>query len=42
VDGETLIHANAYAMAVAHEPIDAALARIEAQGEGPLTRRARL
>ena len=42
VDGATLIHANAHAMAVACEPIDAALARIEAQGEGPLTRRARL
>jgi len=42
VDGTRLIHANAHAMAVACEPIDAALARIEAQGEGPLTRRARL
>jgi hypothetical protein len=42
VDGETLIHANAYTMSVAYEPIGAAIARIEAQGEGPLTRRARL
>lgn len=42
LDGATLIHANAHAMAVAREPIDATLARIEAQGEGPLTRRARL
>lgn len=37
-----LIHANAYAMAVSVEPIDAALARIAAQGDGPVTRRARL
>jgi hypothetical protein len=42
VDAARLIHANAHAMAVAHEPIDKALARIEAQGDGPLTRRARL
>ena len=33
-DAETLLHANAFAMAVAHEPLDSALARIEAQGEG--------
>ncbi|MEM9973630.1 MAG: NlpC/P60 family protein [Pseudomonadota bacterium] len=31
VDGETLIHANAHHMAVAYEPIDAAIARIKAQ-----------
>ena len=42
VDEARLIHANAHAMAVAHEPIEGTLARIEAQGEGPLTRRARL
>jgi hypothetical protein len=41
VDGETLIHANAHHMAVAYEPIAAALARIAAAGGGPLTRRAR-
>jgi hypothetical protein len=29
-------------MAVAYEPIAAAIARIDAQGEGPITRRARL
>ena len=42
VDGETLIHANAHAMAVAFEPIEAAIARIAAQGEGGVTRHARL
>lgn len=42
VDAETLVHANAHAMAVAYEPITAATARIAAQGEGPVTRRARL
>ncbi|RDC71551.1 NLP/P60 hydrolase [Rhodovulum sp. 12E13] len=42
VDGETLIHANARTMAVTYEPIAGAIARIEAQGEGPVTRRARL
>ena len=31
-DGETLLHANAHAMAVAIEPTDAAIARIEAAG----------
>ncbi|MEM9247445.1 MAG: NlpC/P60 family protein [Pseudomonadota bacterium] len=42
VDGDTLIHANAGAMAVAYEPIVQAIARIAEQGEGPVTRRARL
>lgn len=42
VDGERLIHANAHAMAVAHEPIAAAIARIEAQGEGPVLARKRV
>ncbi|MEM1430063.1 MAG: NlpC/P60 family protein [Pseudomonadota bacterium] len=42
VDGETLIHANAGSMSVAYEPITAAISRIAAQGEGPVTRRARL
>jgi cell wall-associated NlpC family hydrolase len=37
VDDRTLIHANAHHMAVAYEPIDAALARILAQGGGPVT-----
>jgi len=41
VDGETLIHANANDMAVAYEPIDAAIARIAGQGEGPVTARKR-
>jgi len=42
VDPETLIHANAGSMSVAYEPITAAIARIATQGEGPVTRRARL
>ncbi|MBD3679786.1 MAG: C40 family peptidase [Rhodobacteraceae bacterium] len=42
VDGETLIHANAYHMAVAYEPISEAIERIEAQGGGPVTARKRL
>ena len=34
VDEGTLIHANAHAMAVAYEPVAAAILRIEAQGDG--------
>ncbi|MEO0371869.1 MAG: NlpC/P60 family protein [Pseudomonadota bacterium] len=41
-DADTLIHANAYHMATAYEPLDAALTRIEAQGDGPVTTRKRL
>jgi len=36
VDGARIIHANANDMAVAYEPIDAAIARIAAQGGGPV------
>ncbi|MCX7558051.1 NlpC/P60 family protein [Sulfitobacter sp. F26204] len=36
-DPETLIHANAHAMAVTHEPVKAAISRIETQGDGPVT-----
>ncbi|TNF19250.1 MAG: NlpC/P60 family protein [Rhodobacteraceae bacterium] len=39
---DLLLHANAHHMAVAREPLAAALARIEAQGDGQVTRRARL
>ena len=42
VDGETLIHANAHHMAVAYEPISAAIARIAAQGGGAVTSRRRV
>lgn len=42
VDADTLIHANAHHMAVAYEPIMAAIIRIEAQGDGPVTARKRL
>ena len=42
VDTETLLHANAHDMAVAYEPVKDAVARIKAQGEGPVTRHARL
>ncbi|WP_264211552.1 C40 family peptidase [Leisingera thetidis] len=41
-DADTLIHANAHHMAVAAEPIAAAIARIEAQGDGPVTAHKRL
>lgn len=36
-----IIHANAHDMAVAEEPLDKAIRRIEAAGDGPVTRRAR-
>ncbi|WP_116597888.1 C40 family peptidase [Primorskyibacter marinus] len=41
-DPQTILHANAHHMAVAFEPLTDAIARIEAQGEGPVTRHARL
>lgn len=41
-DPQTLLHANAYHMAVAHEPIASALTRIVTQGDGEVTRHARL
>lgn len=40
-DAETLIHANGHTMSVAHEPIAACLARIEAAGESPFFGRKR-
>ncbi|MCA0042268.1 C40 family peptidase [Celeribacter litoreus] len=42
VDSDVLIHANAHHMAVAYEPIEKAIARIEAQGDGRLTAHKRL
>ena len=42
VDAEVLLHANAHHMAVAYEPIERAIARIEAQGDGPVTAHRRL
>lgn len=42
VDPQTIIHANAHHMAVAYEPIAAALARIAAQGDGDPIARKRL
>lgn len=42
VDAETLIHANAHHMAVAYEPLAAAVERIAAQGDGPVTAHKRL
>ncbi len=42
VDSARLIHANAHDMAVAYEPLDAAIARIKAQGDGPVIARRRL
>ena len=42
VDHETMIHANAHHMATAYEPIERAILRIEAQGDGPVIARKRL
>ena len=42
VDGDTLLHANAHHMAVAYEPVAAAILRIRAQGDGDVTARKRL
>ncbi|SNR33159.1 C40 family peptidase [Puniceibacterium sediminis] len=39
---DLLLHANAYSMSVAYEPLADAVARIENQGDGPVTRHARL
>lgn len=41
-DPDTLLHANAHHMAVVYEPISKAIARIESQGDGPVTKHARL
>ncbi|MCK0151660.1 C40 family peptidase [Marivita sp. S6314] len=41
-DVDTLLHANAHHMAVVYEPLQDAIARIAAQGDGPVTRHARL
>ena len=38
---DLLLHANAHHMATAYEPLGAAIARIEAQGDGPVTRHVR-
>ena len=42
VDTETLIHANAHHMATVYEPIERAVLRIAAQGDGPVLARRRL
>ena len=42
VNESTLIHANAHHMAVTYEDADAAIARIAAQGDGPVTAHRRL
>ena len=41
-DPGSIIHANAHHMAVAIEPLDAAIKRIAAQGDGPITAHKRL
>lgn len=41
-DPHTLLHANAHHMAVAQEPLKDAVCRIAEQGDGPVTRHARL
>jgi len=42
VDDKTLIHSNAGAMSTTYEPIDVAIERIAAGGEGPVTSRKRV
>ncbi len=42
VDDVTLIHANAHHMATAYEPVEKAILRIKAQGDGDVTSRKRL
>ncbi len=42
VDAATILHANVHHMAVAYEPLKAAIARIEAQGDGLVTAHKRL
>ena len=42
VDDTTMIHANAHHMCVALEPVDAAIKRIAAQGDGDVTGHKRL
>lgn len=42
LDAQTLLHANAFAMQVAAEPLAAAAPRIAAAGDGPITQHARL
>lgn len=41
VSAQSLIHANAHNMAVTEEPVEEAITRIAAAGDGPVTRRAR-
>ena len=41
-DAQTLLHANAFHMAVAQEPVQDAINRIAAQGDGPVTARKRV
>ncbi|WP_120499372.1 C40 family peptidase [Roseovarius sp. EL26] len=41
-DPDTILHANAFHMAVAFEPLDEAIKRIADQGDGPVTARKRL
>ncbi len=42
LDGARIVHANGHHMATVIEPLAEAVARIEAAGGGPVTRRARL
>ncbi|MDP5358901.1 MAG: NLP/P60 hydrolase, partial [Paracoccaceae bacterium] len=39
---DTLIHANAHHMATVYEPVERAILRIDAQGDGPVVARKRL
>lgn len=42
VDADTLIHANAHHMATRYEPVETAILRIAAQGDGPVLARKRI
>lgn len=42
VAGDTLLHANAFHMATTHEPLDEAIDRIAAQGDGAITAHRRI
>jgi len=42
VDAETLLHANAHHMATVYEPLEAAILRIKAQGDGEVLARRRI
>ena len=42
INADVMLHANAHHMTTAYEPIEAAVIRIKAQGDGEVTARKRL